>query len=126
MSAKSDRIHAFAQWGIVAAYAAAIEWIAFRAGNPADPWWWLWGIPLSLWIVAPIAVPLLLRIKHWLLTAGVAAMAVYGVYLYEVSMFGPGVRSTSGVIFVFLPLYQWFGTALLLLVALATRRRTSR
>src|SRR6185295_11425058 len=61
MNATPDKIHKVIQLGVIAAYAAAVEWIAFRAGKPADPWWWTVNIPFSLWIVAPIAVPLLLR-----------------------------------------------------------------
>ena len=126
MNVVPERIHRAARLGVIAAYAAAVEWIAFRAGNPADPWWWTVNIPFSLWIVAPIAVPLLLRIRHWLLTGGIAAMAAYGIYIYENSMFGRGARSTSALIFIFLPIYQWVGTAVLIVIASVMSRRTSQ
>jgi hypothetical protein len=121
-----DLVHKLVRLGVLTAYAAAIEWIAFRAGNPTDPWWWVVDIPFSLWIVAPIAVPLILRFRHWLLTGGVTAMAAYGVYIYEGSMFGPAARSTSALIFIFLPIYQWVGTAVLIVIASVMSRRTSQ
>lgn len=126
MSATPDRIHKFVRLGVLAVYATAIEWISVRAGSPTDPWWWAVDILFFLWIIAPIAVPLLLRIRHWLLTGGIAAMAAYGVYVYEESMFGPGARSTSALIFIFLPIYQWVGTAVLIAVAAAMGRRKSQ
>ena len=126
MSATPDSVHKIARWSVIAAYAAAVEWIGVRVGNPTDLWWWLDDIPFSLWIIAPIAVPLLLRIRHWLLTGGATAMAVYGVYIYEDAMFGPGGRSTSALIFVFLPIYQWIGTAILIVAAAALNRRAMR
>ena len=118
-----ERTHRIVRFGVIATYVAAVEWIAFRAGEPTNLWWWLVDIPFSLWIVAPIALPLLLRIRHWLPTAGVAAMAAYGIYIYESAMFGPGARSTSALIFIFLPMYQWLGTALLITLAAILGRR---
>ena len=126
MNAAPDRIHKAVRLGVLALYVVGVEWIAVRAGSPADPWWWALEIPFSLWIVAPVAVPLLLRLRHWLLTGGVAAMAAYSLHIYERDMFGPGARSTSALIFVFLPLYQWLGTAVLIVVAALLSRRTSQ
>jgi hypothetical protein len=126
MNATPDKVHKIVQWGVLAAYLAAVEWISVRTGNPTDPWWWLGEIPFALWIMAPIAVPLLLRFRHWLLTGGVAAMAGYGIYVYDRDMFGSGARSTSALIFIFLPIYQWVGTAVLIVIASAMSRRTSQ
>lgn len=126
MSVTPDKIHKMVRWGIPTVYFAAVEWIAVRTGNPTELWWWLGEIPFALWIIAPIAVPLFLRIRHWLLTGGVAAMATYGIYVYGDSMFGPGARSTSALIFIFLPIYQWVGTAILIVVASAMSRRTAQ
>jgi hypothetical protein len=126
MNAAPDRIHKLVRLSVIAAYAAAVQWIGAKAGSPTDPIWWLADIPFSLWIVAPIAVPLLLWIRHWLLTGGVTAIAAYSVYIYEDSMFGPGARSTSAIIFVFMPLYQWIGAAILIVIAAAMTRRKAR
>ena len=126
MNIAPDKIHKLARLGVIAAYIVAIEWISVRTGSPADSWWWLNDIPFFLWIVAPVAVPLLLPVRHWLLTAGVTALAVCGVYLYEDAMFGPDTRSTSALVFVFLPLYQWVGTAILIVLASVMSRRKAQ
>ena len=122
----SDKIHMAVRLGVIAAYAVAVEWISIRTGNPTELWWWLGEIPWSLWIIAPIAVPLLQRFRHWLLTGGVTAMAAYGIYVYEDSMFGPGARSTSALIFIFFPIYQWVGTAVLIVVTAVMSRRKAQ
>lgn len=126
MNVASDKIHKLVRYGVIVAYAVAVEWIAVRVGNPADPWWWLTEVAFFVWIVAPIAVPLLQPIRHWLLTGGVAAMAGCSLYVYERAMFGPDTNSTSALIFVFLPLYQWVVTAVLLVAAAIASRRKSR
>ena len=118
--------HTVVRLGVIAAYAVAIEWISVRAGSPTELWWWLEGIPWLLWIIAPIAVPLLLRMRHWLLTGGVAVLAGYSLYVYEQSMFGPDTSSTSGLVFVFLPLYQWTVTAVLIVAAAIASRRKAQ
>ena len=119
MTTTPDKIHRAVRFCIVAVYGVAVGWIAIRAGEPTELWWWLLEIPFFLWIVAPIAVPLLLSLRSWFLTSGVAVMAAYSVYIYERDMFGPGARSTSALIFVFLPVYQWAGAAVLIGLASA-------
>ena len=126
MTANPDKLHRAVRLSVIAAYAVAVEWIAVRAGNPTELWWWLQEIPFLLWIVAPIAVPLLLRIRSWVLTGGLVLMAAYSVYVYEHDMFGPGARSTSALIFVFLPIYQWVAAAVLIVVASALSRKASQ
>jgi len=123
MSIAPVEAHTVVRWCVIVAYAAAVAWIAVRAGSPTDLRWWIQAIPFFLWIVAPVAVPLLVPFRHWLLTGGVALMAAYGVYIYERDMFGPGARSTSALIFVWLPIYQWIGTAVLIVIASALSRR---
>jgi len=59
-----------------------------------------------------------------LLTGGVALIAAHGVYVYGDSMFGPDRSSTSALIFIFLPIYQWVGTAILIVLASVATRRT--
>ena len=126
MTTAAHRIHGIVRLGIVAIYAVAIGSISIRAGNPDQLWWWLLEIPFFLWIVAPVAMPLLLRLKSWLLTGGVAVMAAYSIYVYDRDMFGPGARSTSALIFIFLPIYQWIGTAILIVIAAIVQRRMAR
>lgn len=126
MSPNPESVHKVLRLGVIAAYAAGVAWISVRTGSPADPWWWLTEIVFFAWIVAPITVPLLQPIRHWLLTGGVAAMAAYSLYSYEHDMFGPDTNSTSALIFVFLPLYQWVATAVLIVAASIASRRKAR
>ncbi len=49
-------------------------------------------------------------------------IAAHGLYTYELDMFGPGARSTSALIFIFLPFYQWLAVAVLALFEWVARR----
>jgi hypothetical protein len=57
--------------------------------------------------VAPIIAAYRLQRDSWFSTAALAGIAMYSLYIYERDMFGPGARSTSALIFVWLPIYQW-------------------
>ena len=114
--------HRIVRAAIIGVYAIWTQWIAVRAGEPGDLWWWVVGLFFFVWMVAPIAVPLLVWFRDWLVTIGIGLIAAHGVYAYERDMFGPGARSTSALIFVFLPIYQWAAVLLLLVVAGASRR----
>ena len=103
----------FVRWVILLLYAAAIQWIAMRAGEPSNVWWCLLLVPILLWIIAPIAFPLLAWSKTWLVTLATGLIAAGSVYIYLIDMFGPGARSTSAIVFVFLPVYQWMAVAAL-------------
>jgi len=107
---------------IVAIYALWIEVIAMRAGDPGELWWWLLEIPFFLWIVAPIITAYLVGRDNWLFTIGLAAIAAYSLDIYERDMFGPGARSTSALIFIWLPIYQWVAVLILLAMIWSIRR----
>ena len=49
-------------------------------------------------------------------------MAGYSFYVYLRDMFGPGARSTSGLIFIFLPTYQWLAVFVLIALAWGMKR----
>jgi hypothetical protein len=49
-----------ARLSIAVFYGIAVEWIAVRAGNPTELWWWLLEIPIFQWKLAPVEVPQLL------------------------------------------------------------------
>ena len=125
MTAISDEVNRAVRLGTLATYSVGVWWIELRTGAPTDLWWWLLEIPFFLWTVAPIGVPLLLRMRSWVLTGGVALMAAYGLYVYDRDMFGPGARSTSALIFICLPLYQWVGTIVLVGITSVLNRKTS-
>lgn len=124
MTGASDNALKATRLCLLALYAIGVEWICIKSGDPADPWWWVIDVPFFLWIVAPVATPLLLRLNSWFLAAGAGAMAAHGLYVYATDMFGPGARSTSALIFIFLPLYQWVGAAVLIVSAFLLPRKT--
>ena len=125
MTAGSDSSHKGIRLALLASYVIGIGWILIRSGDPVDPAWWMGAIPFLGWMLSPIAVPLLIRLRSWLLTGGVATMGAYSLYVYERDMFGSGVTSTSALIFIFLPAYLWLGTAILNFIAYMVRRRSS-
>jgi hypothetical protein len=116
----------FLRLGLIGLYFMAALWVAVRAGSPDSLWWWALSIPFLAWIVSPVAVPLLMRMNNWFLTAGVTVIAIHGVYEYERGMFGPDTNSTSAVMFVFLPAYQWAAAALLIFIAALVDRRAAK
>ena len=107
---------------ITVIYAVWIELIAMRAGEPWELWWWIFEIPFFIWIVAPIVTAYFIRYDDWAFAAGLAAIAGYSLYIYERDMFGAGARSTSALIFIFLPLYQWLAVGILTAAVWGIRR----
>jgi hypothetical protein len=104
------------------AYSLAVGAVMINAGEPTALWWWFGFAGFYAWCLTPIILPLFYPFRSWLITIGVAAIAAYSSHVYIRDMFGPGARSTSGLIFLFLPVYQWIAVAGLLGVALMIRR----
>lgn len=108
--------------GLAVVYMAAVLGVMLRAGSPEAAWWWLALIPFFGWAVAPVVVSALIirsQIKPIpaLISSSLFVLAVVaGIYIYLESMFGDGARSTSGLIFIFLPIYQWALPLILLLI----------
>lgn len=117
---------------LLATYAIAVFAIMFRAGSPDQFWWWLGMIPFLAWTVAPLAtVVFIIRRQTEAASVVVSALlmglaVVSGIYIYLESMFGEDARSTSALIFLFLPLYQWAIPLLVLVVALIESALMSR
>ncbi|MEE9434414.1 MAG: hypothetical protein V3V15_09270 [Sphingorhabdus sp.] len=92
---------------VLAGYAIAILEIFVAAGVPGENEAWLWALLFFLWCVAPIAFPLVVLRRSWLVTLIVALIAIYSIYEYTVGMRGPDTTSTSALILLSLPIYQW-------------------
>lgn len=98
---------------ILSLYVVVVLLIMIRAGSPDTIWWWAGAAAFLAWAAAPFAAAALLirrqngRRAAVLSTVLMALAAGYSLYVYERAMFGAGARSTSGLIFIFLPLYQW-------------------
>ena len=108
----------------VVIYSAWVFSIDLRAGDPGELWWWGLWLPFFLWTIAPFVTAHVIRSDDWFFTLGLIGIAAYSLYVYERDMFGPGARSTSGLIFIFLPIDQWIALALLVGGAWAFRRLT--
>jgi hypothetical protein len=78
-----------------------------RTGDPASLGWWGGAVPMMLWIVSPIAFLSLTRQSSVLLLLAALGLAMASTIIYIHDMFGTGVRSTSALIFIFLPFYLW-------------------
>jgi hypothetical protein len=97
------------------------------AGEPNHLQWWIGALPFALWVIGPAVAPCLLannRSPHWFsittfLYFGVSTV-LSGVAYYEA--FFRSKSSTAALTLVFIPLYQWLGIALLLLLRLGIRR----
>ena len=122
LRAKSRDASWIALAAVVALYAVGTGGITIYVGEPTKLWWWLLEVPFFLWIVAPMAAPLLVPFKSWFLTVSVTAMAGYSFYVYLSAMFGPGARSTSALVFIFLPIYQLLGVFVLIALAWGMKR----
>jgi ABC-type Na+ efflux pump permease subunit len=105
---------------ILVAYTLAIATMMIRVGEPTAFIWWIGALPFLAWCVAPVGAALFWR--SWIAIVGTAAIAGWGWYEYNVGLFGPGARSTSGLLFLFVPIYQWMGIAVVLAASWLARR----
>jgi hypothetical protein len=109
---------------LLIAYTLAIAIMMIRVGEPTAFIWWIGALPFLAWCVAPVGAALFW--SSWTVIAGTAMIAAWGLYEYNVGLFGPGARSTSGLVFVFLPIYQWIGIAVVLAIIWLVRRLSSK
>jgi hypothetical protein len=99
-------------------YTGAISVIFLKAGSPDEILWWPAMVLFLGWCLAPILVPLMYAPKMVANGIAIAGVAAYSIYVYATDMFGPGARSTSALIFIFLPLYQWGAAILVILIGM--------
>lgn len=92
---------------ILLLYGAAIGLILLRAGDSASLIWWGGAVPFMFWIVSPIAFLCLTRQSSILLPITALVLAIGSTAIYLSDMFGSQARSTSALIFIFLPIYLW-------------------
>jgi FtsH-binding integral membrane protein len=100
-----------------------------HAGEPSSPSWWLLFVPFAGWVSVPYAVVALavrrqpvVRSSQVVLLIAAIALATFGGYtLY--GAFVTHIDAQSGIVFVFLPLYQLVGLVPLLWIAQSLARR---
>lgn len=93
--------------------------VMLRSGSPTDPDWWSVSLALIfLWAISPIIAAAWVarnkRIGTWVYVVGI----VLSGWIYENALFAAEASSTAGLIFIFMPLYQW---VLVFIFALALR-----
>ena len=103
---------------LLALYTLGVLAILFRAGSPDALWWWAGILPFVLWAVSPVAFLCLLNKSERTLLVGAVGISIWGIVSYLEAMFGEGARSTSALIFLFMPGYQWVVALLVFVVGL--------
>lgn len=86
--------------------------LMIHSGDPSSSSWWLAAIPFALWIAGPAVVPYLLARKRRNQTVVITMLGfltlstLLSAVAYYQAMF-VSTSSTSALVFLFIPLYQW-------------------
>ena len=80
-------------------------------GEPGD-------LILFAWMISPIGILTTWRKTGMFLTIGAGINALAGGYLYLRAFYGPDIDAQSGLVLIFLPVYQWIASGLLVGLAL--------
>lgn len=101
------------------------------AGEPNNLWWWAGALPFALWVVGPAVAPFWIarhKSRPWLsmiMFLYVIASSIFSGLVYHDAFFR-SKSSTSALVMVFVPLYQWLALVLLLLLYLGGRAWLTR
>jgi hypothetical protein len=108
----------------IGAATAALAVVVVTAGEPDRPGWWTAGILFWLWMVSPVLAaskfagerPSTARLAIlWVFLVGFVGSSAWGYFNGLLNQ----TSSTSSLIVIFLPLYQWA-----MLIALVTLQKT--
>jgi len=115
----------------IGAAAAALAAVVIAAGEPGQPGWWAVAPAFWLWMISPAVAAGLFTGKNpstgrlIVATAFLVAFIVSSAIGYYRGLLRP-LSSTSSLIVIFLPLYQWAALIVLLIAergcALLVRR----
>lgn len=96
----------------IGAASAALAAVIFATGDPGQPGWWLGGVSFWLWMISPAVAAGLITGRH----PSRARLTVMSLFLigfilssaifYRHGLLHPA-SSTSSLIVIYLPLYQW-------------------
>jgi len=106
---------------IIALFGIGLFSIKLYSGQPERLSWWPLAILFFLWGLGPILVPFLIWKNNYIMSIIVGIIAAYSMYIYLTSIMGPETSSTSSLIFLFLPLWQWAAVILISLAMLLPR-----
>lgn len=115
----------------IGAATAGLAVVVVTAGEPDRPGWWTGGILFWLWMISPVLAaskaagerPSTARMAVlWVFLAGFVCSSAYGYYQGVLGR----ANATSGLIVIFLPLYQWAMLIVLLTLQKAWASLTKR
>ena len=114
------------RWLMLLAVAALIA-LMLDAGDPQRVSWWVPASLFGLWIVGPAIVPYFLakRFQHrqwfvYAMTCYFALSCIWSAKIYYQAFF-LSASSTSALVLVFVPLYQWAALGCVALLSLGLR-----
>ncbi|NVD45129.1 hypothetical protein [Qipengyuania atrilutea] len=106
---------------ILTAYFAVSAAAMIQMGQPDTILWYAVSILFLLWVLAPVAVLCLIPLWRRLAGIGAAISAIFGAWIYIDVAFIPPSDAQDGLIFLFLPIWQ-FCFVVLWLAAIALYR----
>jgi hypothetical protein len=126
---RAVRIAGIALGGIYAAYVAFVMLSAGRGSSRTTD-----VVPLLLffsWALSPVVVLAGVayrsegrpgRAIELMRFVAVCALVLFGASVYQVTFFGNHPDAQSGLLFIFVPLYQWLAVAIVLVLLAAVTR----
>jgi hypothetical protein len=107
--------------------AASLVGLILYAGDPRRVSWWFPAILFGLWVVGPAIAPYFLakRFQHrrWFvysMTGYLVISSIWSAQVYDQALF-VSTSSTSALVLVFTPLYQWAALVCVALLSLGLR-----
>lgn len=102
----------------------ALAGLLFYAGDPTSFDWWLFAVPFGLWVIGPAIAPWI--VARWRRQSAVTIALLIFLSISSLASalsyydaFFRSTSSTSALILIFLPLYQWVAFAIIATIALA-------
>ncbi|RGP41416.1 hypothetical protein BPTFM16_01722 [Altererythrobacter insulae] len=84
-------------------------------------------VPLFFWMVLPVAGLAIAQPLGPITAWGAVLIGLGALYLYWRAFFGPDIDAQSGLVYVFLPVYQMLASIPVIIIALiATRMKANR
>ena len=84
-------------------------------------------MPLFFWMVLPVAGLAIAQPLGSITSGGAILIGLGALYLYWRAFFGPDIDPQSGLVYIFLPVYQMLASIPVIIIALiATRMKAKR
>lgn len=112
---------------IIAGYALACLALLFATGGWDGPGSLVFYVPLFFWMVLPVAGLAIAQPLGSVTSGGAILIGLGALYLYWRAFFGPDIDPQSGLVYIFLPVYQMLASIPVIIIALiATRMKAKR